>query len=64
MSCVIGNDGGSLKTDSMSQAASVMLPSGSVQKETKVGLQVGIVVQFDLLFYFQQSAWSSSGSVF
>ena len=40
-SCVVGNSGGSLKTDSMPMTSCVF-PVGSVKKETKVGLQVAI----------------------
>lgn len=40
VSCMVGNGGGSLKTDGLSVAATVAFPVGSVNKETKVGLQV------------------------
>ena len=40
VSCVVGNGGGSLKTDGTSVVASAAFPVGSVNKETKVGLQV------------------------
>lgn len=40
VSLMVGNDGGSLKTDGLSVAASAAFPAGSVHKETKVCLQV------------------------
>jgi len=40
-SCVVGNSGGSLKTDS-TPVTTCVFPVGSVRKETKVGLQVTI----------------------
>jgi len=38
-SCMVGNSGSSLKTDSM-PVTTCVFPVGSVKKETKVGLQV------------------------
>jgi len=43
---MVGNSGGSLKTDGMSVATSAALPVGSVNKETKLGLQVTVYSQY------------------
>jgi len=42
VSRMVGNGGGSLKTDNTPVAASVAFPVGSVNKETKLGLQVAV----------------------
>jgi len=49
VSCMVGNSGGSLKTDGTLVAASAAFPVGSVNKETKVGLQVAALSVFAYL---------------
>lgn len=46
VSRMVGNSGGSLKTDGMPVATSAAFPVGSVNKETKLGLQVTVYSQF------------------
>ena len=50
VSQMVGNSGGSLKTDSTLMATSATFPAGSVNKETKVGLQVVFLFAGNQLF--------------
>jgi len=46
VSLMVGYNGGSLKTDNVAFAARAEFPVGSVKKETKVALQVVILLEF------------------
>jgi len=46
VSRMVGSSGGSLKTDGLAVAASAGFPVGSVNKDTKVSLQVATLSSF------------------
>jgi len=56
---MVGNSGGSLKTDS-APVTTCVFPVGSVKKETKVGLQVAFYSVYDLYFCNRFAVFCSS----